>query len=108
METKSLVDKYKDRIDGVLHCYDRIILIGTLPQFCYAERMTSYLYCNHIRIFDYPKFAQPFREQIRENAERLAKDNGLTIEFIRKKTFRKEERIKKTSSNESVHATSTT
>lgn len=73
--------------------------------FCYGlginknqflnQDITSYLYSNHVRIFDYLKFAQPFREQIRENAETLAKANGLTIEFIGKKTFRKEERIKK-------------
>jgi hypothetical protein len=24
-----------------------------------------------VNIFDYPKFAQPFREELRENAERL-------------------------------------
>ncbi len=103
MEAKSLVEKFEDRIHGVLHCYDRIVLIGTLPQFCYAEGMTSYLYSKHIRIFDYPKFAQPLREQIRENAQKLAEDNGLSIEIIRKKTFRKEDRIKKILKDRGTH-----
>lgn len=32
MEAKSLVEKYNNRIHGVLHCYDRIVLMGTLPR----------------------------------------------------------------------------
>jgi len=39
--------------------------------FCYAEGMTSYRCVNNIRIFDYTKFAEPLREELRENAERV-------------------------------------
>jgi len=53
------------------------------------------LYANDIRIFDYPQFAEPLNEEIRENAERIAKENGIQIEFIRKTgAFRKDDRIK--------------
>jgi hypothetical protein len=55
--------------------------------------MTSYLYQQGIRIFDYAKFAEPLREHIRENAEALAQANGIKIEFVRKKDFRKENRV---------------
>ena len=45
--------------------------------------------------FDYPKWAQPLRDAIRENAERLAAENGIEIEFVRsRKSFRKEDRVK--------------
>ena len=54
----------------------------------------SYQYVNGIRIFGYPKRAEPLREQIRVNTERLAQDNGVEIEFIRRNNFRKEKRIK--------------
>jgi hypothetical protein len=57
--------------------------------------MTRYLSANGIRIFDYPKFAEPLREEIRTNAERIAAENGIQIEFIRSASaFRKEDRIK--------------
>lgn len=94
MTTQLLPEKYGDQIYGVLNCYDRIVLTGTLPMFCHAQGMTSYLYSKHIRIFDYVQFAAPLREAIRQNAEALAKANNLEIEFIRKKDFRKEQRIK--------------
>jgi len=94
LNTKTLSEKYADKIHGVLNCYDRIVITGTLPTFCYAEGMTGYLYSHKIRIFDYPKFAMPLREQVRNNAEQIANENGLEIEFIRKNNFRKEKRIK--------------
>ena len=89
-----LTQRYSDKISGVLSCYDRVVIQGIIPGICYAQGMTGYLYTNNIRIFDYPRFAEPFREQLRENAESIAKDANLEIDFIRKKNFRKESRIK--------------
>jgi hypothetical protein len=56
--------------------------------------MTGYLKRNQIRIFDYPKFAEPLRDELRENAERLAAENGIKIEFVRDHEKRKEKLIK--------------
>ncbi len=92
---KLLSERYADKLDGILNCYDRIVITGSLQPLCYAQGMTQYLYQQGIRIFDYTKFAEPLRERIRENAEKLAEANGVKIEFIRKKNFRKENRIQK-------------
>lgn len=93
MATDLLTEKYADRLDGGLACYDRLIMTGSLYPFCYAQGMSGYLRSQHIRIFDYPVFAQGLREQIRTNAETLAQTNGIEIEYVRKKNFRKEDRI---------------
>jgi len=79
-----ITEWYEDQIRGVLSCYDRIIVRGTLPGWCYAQGMTSFLYANQVRIFDYPIFAQSLREAIRNNAEQIATENGIKIENIRK------------------------
>lgn len=89
-----LTERYQDKISGVLSCYDRIVIQGTLPGFCFADGMTAFLYSHKIRIFDYPSFAAPLRDEIRNNAEQIAKNNAMEIEFIRKKNFRKEDRIR--------------
>ena len=89
-----LTERHADEIAGVLSCYDRILIQGTLPGLCYAEGMTAYLKARQIRIFDYAQFAQPLRDALRENAERLAAEHGLEIMFIRKKNFRKEDRVR--------------
>ena len=89
-----LTERYKGQIAGVLSCYDRIIMQGTVPKWCYAKGMTDYCYQHRIRIFDYPKWAEPLRDAIRENMERVAAENQIEIVFIRsKKKFRQEKHV---------------
>jgi hypothetical protein len=56
-----LTEWYAEQINGILSCYDRVILQGTLPGLCYAEGMPGYLPTHHIRIFDYVHFANRSR-----------------------------------------------
>ena len=93
MGIELLTERLKDQIAGVLSCWDRMLIFGTLPKLCYAEGMTSYLYAKQVRIFDYPKFAEPFRDRLRENAESLAATAGIEIQFIRKRNVRKEDLV---------------
>ena len=68
--TTQLTERYKNDLQGVLSCYDRIVITGTLPGACYARGMTSYLYAHQIKVFDYAKeFADPLHNKIRENAD---------------------------------------
>ena len=90
----SLTKRYSAQIRGVLSCFDRIVITGTIPGVCYADGMSSYLRSHDIRIFDFPRFAEPLRDEIRQNAERIAKESGIEIEFIRSSaSFRKEARV---------------
>lgn len=85
MAIELLTERHGDQIAGVLGCWDRMLIFGTLPKICFAGGMTSFLFERNIRIFDYPRFAEPFRNRIRENPEKLAADTGVEIEFIRKR-----------------------
>jgi hypothetical protein len=88
--TSALLDRYDDRIAGVLSCYDRIVITGTLPTVCYAAGMTRFLYARDVRIFDYPQFAATLRERVRERAALLAAQAGIVIEHVAKSHIRKE------------------
>ena len=91
-----LTDRYHDRLAGVLSCYDRIVITGTLPGACFAEGMTRILNARGIRVFDYPtQFAAPLRDRVREAAARLAAAAGITIEHIAKSYIRKEDVVAK-------------
>lgn len=91
----SLLERYRNNIVGVLSCWDRVIVHGTLPGFGHSAGMTSYLKARGIRIFDYTKFAEPLRDQIRSNAEKVAEENGIEIQFLRKSNIRKETIVQK-------------
>ena len=89
--SQSLTERYDDRIAGMLWCYDRLVITGTLPVVCYAAGMTGYLNANGIRIFDYPDFAKTLRDRVHERAASLAAQAGVTIEHIAKPHVRKED-----------------
>ena len=90
-----LTERYRERLAGVLSCYDRIVITGTLPGACYAAGMTSILKARSIRIFDYPRFAEPLRERIRARAQEISMQAGVTIEHINKPHIRKEDVVAK-------------
>jgi hypothetical protein len=97
MASQLLTERYDEDLYGFLYCYDRIVICGNLHPLCYAKGMTGHLYAQGIRIFDYTKsFAEPLRNLIRDNAQSIAEENGLSIEFItHSRSFRKEERVRK-------------
>ena len=86
-------ERYAVNLHGVLSCFDRIIITGTLPGACYAQGMTSFLYQQGIRIFDYPRFAEPLRERIRQRALEVCAAAGIEIEHVSKSHIRKEELV---------------
>jgi hypothetical protein len=69
VDASLLTERYATPIAGVVSCWDRVLIFGTLPKICFAAGMTSYLYERKVRLFDYPRFVEPFRDQLRENAE---------------------------------------
>src|SRR4051812_6030367 len=89
--SQSLTERYDDRIGGILSCYDRLVITGTLPGVCYAAGMAGYLNAKGIRIFDYPEFAKALRDRVRDRAASLAAEAGITIEHIAKPHVRKED-----------------
>lgn len=98
------VERHQDQIVDVLTCFDRVIITGTLPEICHAEALARYLSQRDIRLFDYPRWAEPFRHQLRAHAEQVAEEAGLEIEFIRRHdTFRKEARIKEILTERGTH-----
>src|ERR1700686_3028893 len=73
-----LIERYAANLHGVLSCFDRILITGTLPGACYARGMTSFLNANGIRIFDYARFAEPLRERIRGRSQEVCAAAGTS------------------------------
>jgi hypothetical protein len=90
---KLITETHSEHIRGTISCYDRIIIQGTIPTFCYAQGMTTFLNEKKIRIFDYPHFAQVLRDALIAHSQKIASENNLTIEYIQKKNFRQEDRV---------------
>ena len=88
-----LLERDVEHIDGVLGCYDRVILTGTLVDVAHPEAVTARRYALHLRCFDRKLFAQPLRDQVRDQAIRVARQAGRQLEFRERRGLRKEDRI---------------
>jgi hypothetical protein len=100
----SLTQRYDNRIAGVLSCYDRVVITGTLPTVCYAEGMTRFLYARGVRIFDFPELASMLRDRVRERVASVAAAAGVTIEHIAKSHIRKEDVVAKVLAQRGEHS----
>ena len=38
-----LLERYAEKIRGVVSCFDRVVITGTIPQICHARAMTGML-----------------------------------------------------------------
>lgn len=103
MSAQLLTERYRERMVGVLSCYDRIVVTGTLPNVCYAGGMTNFLYAHNVRIFDYARFAEPLRERIRTRAQEVCAEADITIEHINKSHIRKEDVVAKVLAERGEH-----
>lgn len=92
-DAADLLTRYADQLLGHLRCFDRIILQGTLVDVAHPGALAVQIHAAGFKPRDLVRFAQPFNDQVRDNAITLARQHGLQIEFIAKKNFRQEDRI---------------
>jgi hypothetical protein len=94
MRNGILTERYEDEIAGVLGCYDRVIIRGVPGSLGYADGMTAFFYSHNFKIFDFHKIFTPITDEIKANIEKLAAENGVEIEYVRKVgAFRKDDKI---------------
>src|SRR5207244_1491555 len=92
--TESLfLQRHGEKIEGALGCYDRLVITGTLLDVVYPGAVEHRLNERDLRCFELGEFAEPLRESVRENAEALAREAGLEVEYLVRKGARKEDRI---------------
>ena len=85
---------HQEEIEGIVYCYDRVLIKATAGTFGYPDGMSMFFNQHGYRIFDFANVFTPVTERIKENAEKIAGENGLEIEYIRNtNAFRKEDRI---------------
>lgn len=90
METE-LLKRYEQDIVGVLGCFDRVVVTGTLTEVAYPDALAAVLYREGIRCFDLGQFAEPLRLRIRDNALAQAHAAGVAVQYLAKsKGVRKE------------------
>ena len=100
----ALVIRYGKEIAGVLGCFDRLVVTGTLSEIAHPEAMDAFLFREGFRVFDIGLFAEPLRQRIRDNAVKLAREAEIEIEYLsRSKGVRKEDLVAKVLARRGQH-----
>lgn len=92
MET--LVERHSREIVGVLSCLDRVVIAGTLPDMGYRGAAERFLERAGIALDDFAVYFKGLRDKLDRHAKEIAAIAGLSVEYIKRKNFRKDDRIK--------------
>lgn len=89
-----ITKSHEEKIEGTLFCYDRININCTAGAFGYAAGMKNFFYTINRRCFDFSDVFKPITEVIIENANKIAAENNMEIEYINNVgAFRKDDKI---------------
>lgn len=97
---KAFVDKYEDRIHGVLSCFDRMLFRGYLPIMS-GWSMAQLLQAHEIDCASVKPFLLSNAERVKAHAQAKAREHGRPFEYLSGK-MRKEDVARKIAERDGV------
>lgn len=88
---QSFIQRFQEKISGVLSGWDRIRFRGTLRWLASRRGLESFLATNKILLKDFKSWAMSLTDQIREETEAVARREGMKVRYITSSQLRKEE-----------------
>jgi hypothetical protein len=82
---KTFVDKYADRIHGVLSCFDRMLFRGYLPIMS-GWQMAQFFNSRNIRFRKLKTFLVEQAQRVKQHGIDLAKTEGRPFQYVQEKT----------------------
>ncbi|NLF47878.1 MAG: hypothetical protein GX578_06085 [Clostridiales bacterium] len=86
-----IIDKYKDKINGVLSTFDRMILKGHLRQFFSPSGKMHFLSQENVLLKDFGDYAKNVTSQIKEYIENMAQERQRSLIYLTSPKVSKEE-----------------
>jgi hypothetical protein len=87
--------QHSEEIQGLIHGFDRILLRGMIPNFQYVGGMKYYLSSTNTLLKDFSGISEKQTKELKEHIENLAKQNGISIEYLNNSSMEKEANAKK-------------
>jgi len=71
-----LLQRCEGGIEGVLGCFDRVVVTGALTEVTHPEAMAAMRRGDNIRCFEIGQFAEPPKAGLRNNASQRGEAGG--------------------------------
>jgi len=91
MPTSRFIQRFGDRITGVLSGFDRLVLRGNLLAIVSVEGMKRLLWLKHVLLKDFGGWAQHMTEQLKQVSCQAAYDQNRPIVYLRSANTNKDE-----------------
>ncbi len=95
MEVTLFGGRHDSKICGVISCFDRVMIKGTLPTACHTKALEGSLWLKNVLFKDYPNYALGLRDEIRTHIESLSKRENVPVHHLRSPKIRKEDFVQK-------------
>ena len=91
----NIIEKYNDKIKGVLTGFDRIIINGYSRQLNNCRQFLYYMIQNDCNLVDFNKFAEEHTKSLCEHIDKLVSEQNRPTEFIMSSKISKDEVARK-------------
>jgi len=87
----TILEQYKDKINGVFSFFDRMIIKGHIRQFFSPSGKRHFLSYNNILLKDFPAYAQTVTESLCTHIEKIAADMSRPVRYLTSAKIPKEQ-----------------
>ena len=91
---EGFIRKLGDRVMGILHGLDRIRIRGTKRQWGHPGGLAKYLWIQGVRLVGFGKHAEQTSKRIKAATEQLAREAGLSVQYLASPGVDKDQRAR--------------
>jgi hypothetical protein len=102
MSTSRFIQRFGDKITGVLSGYDRLVLRGSLLAIVFPEGMKRVLRLKDILLKDFGRWAENMTKQVKEASFRAARDQNRPMVYLKSASTDKDEFARKIAAKDGI------
>src|SRR3989442_9583806 len=102
MPTSRFIQRFGDKITGVLSGFDRLVLRGWLLAIVSVQGMNRLLWLKDVLLKDFGRWAQQMTEQLKEASCQAARDQNRPIVYLRSANTDKDEAARKIAAEDQI------
>ena len=78
----NIIQQNKEKINGILETFDRMIINGYLLNLCNYRQFLFYLIQNNVQLKDFNNFALQQTNSLCTNIEEYIKENNVELKYL--------------------------
>lgn len=90
----NIIEQNKEKINGILETFDRIIINGYIRQLQNPKQFLYYLIQNNIKLVDFNKFAEEQTKSLCEHIDKYIQNNNVELKYVKSGKESKDELAK--------------